>query len=194
VSGVPHPSLFAAEENEEEDKEADDDESDESIGYALFDGPTTPINSSAQYRSPIRFLKSTPDSESEDETAADSESEDEAAAADDDNFLESIIAQQSFEGSWVSISDLLQKKMGINLEDYRKAVDDFVLDQHSLDRGKAEVSLDTAIVVVYLKQKLPKEEETWELIVEKAKSWLEDNLDEGMLKAVWAAATGLVQA
>jgi hypothetical protein len=176
-------SIPVAEESQEEEEEEDD--SDEEMGFALFDGPTPPANNSAQSSGgPGRFLKSTADSDSEDETAA----------AENDNLLESIIAQQSFEGSWVSVSSLLKKKMGINFDDYRKAIDDLVLGQHSLDRGKAEVALGTAIVVVYLKEKLSEEEDTWELVVEKAKSWLEDDLDEEILEAVWAAATGLVQA
>jgi hypothetical protein len=182
VSSASPSSIPVAKESQEE---AEEEDSDEEMGFALFDGPTPPANNLARLSGgPGRFLKSTADSDSEDETPA----------AENGNLLESIIAQQSFEGSWTSVSSLLEKKMGFNLDDYRKAIDDLVLGQHSLDRDKAEVALGTAIVVVYLVEKLSEEEDTWELVVEKAKSWLEDDLDEEILEAVWAAATGLVQA
>ncbi|KAF2440485.1 hypothetical protein P171DRAFT_524522 [Karstenula rhodostoma CBS 690.94] len=203
LSFSPGPRLMGMETAVDVSEEEKEDSSDTDRGFALFDGGTPP--GSAQGNSGAgRFLKSAASSDSGDSptmrflkanvSSSEGKEETDSAFADKGRLLENIIAQQSFEGSWASVSVSLRKKMGINSDHYNKAIDDLVKSESSLDRGKAEAALSTAIVVVYLKEKLADEEETWELIVEKAKSWLEDNLDEGIREALWATATAIVQA
>ncbi|KAJ4293261.1 hypothetical protein N0V90_008543 [Kalmusia sp. IMI 367209] len=106
--------------------------------------------------------------------------------------LESIIAHQTFEGSW-SFDDVLHEKMGIKPNVTRKAVDSLLVSsKQTLDRKQSELVLSTAIVVRFLENKMAENEETWELIVEKAKEWLEGSVEEEVLKAVWKAADNIV--
>ncbi|OAG10661.1 uncharacterized protein CC84DRAFT_1161552 [Paraphaeosphaeria sporulosa] len=194
----------------EAEEEEEEDDQDEDMGFDLFDGGTPPPSVGGGSGG-ARFLKSTASSDSGNHTAnrfiggnvsssktKDNDSsfgnEDEIDIVDKGTLLETIVAEQSFEGSWASISMSLRKKMGINSGVYSKGVDNLVTSEYSLDRGLAEAALSTAIVVVYLREKLADEEETWELIVEKAESWLMDRLDEGTWKAAWATATGIVKA
>ncbi|KAL1611872.1 hypothetical protein SLS60_000093 [Paraconiothyrium brasiliense] len=146
-----------------------------------------------------RFLKADDTSSENDDAinedaSGDDEDDEAAVSADEGTFLESIITQQLFDGSWKCIKPSLQKEMGIESGDYRKQIDGLVLSEYSLDRGKAEVALSTALIVLYLESKLADEEETWELIVEKAKTWLGNNVDGGMMEAAFATATELLKA
>lgn len=164
-------------------EEEDIDYSDEDMGFGLFDGGSLP---DVSYSScpVVPFGESRTPSESKDGS--------DSVTVDKGTLLENIIAEQSFEGSWASISISLRKMMGINSNDYRKAVDTLVTSEDSLHREKTEAALSTAIVVVYLNEKLADEEGTWELIVEKAKWWLEANMDQRMRGAAWATATEIV--
>jgi hypothetical protein len=57
----------------------------------------------------------------------------------------------------------------------------------------AERTLLTAIVVVFLERKMADEEDTWELVVEKARKWVEDKLEEdGVRDDVWRMAEKIV--
>jgi hypothetical protein len=56
----------------------------------------------------------------------------------------------------------------------------------------AEHAMLTAIVVIFLSKKMRSEEDTWELVVEKARTWLEHALAEDVLSDVWKMAEKIV--
>ena len=83
--------------------------------------------------------------------------------------------------------------MSISRDAARSAVDTLIdVSKQALDRTKAELLLSTAIVVVYLETKMEDEEDTWELVVEKARTWLEDTVDENVLGETWKLAQSTV--
>jgi len=83
--------------------------------------------------------------------------------------------------------------MSISRDAARSAVDTLIdVSKQALDRTKAEQLLSTAIVVVYLETKMEDEEDTWELVVEKARTWLEDTVDENVLGETWKLAQSTV--
>jgi hypothetical protein len=56
----------------------------------------------------------------------------------------------------------------------------------------AERTLLTAIVVVFLERKMADEEDTWELVVEKARRWVEEVVEDGLRDDVWRMAEKIV--
>lgn len=204
-----------------EHEEEDIDYSDEDMGYGLFDSPTyepapvsnAPVAASFSATSPsyasasasyapasVAFVaeEDLEQYQKEMQCAAamplddpDWEEEESISRAtlSEGEVLESIITQQSFEGSWDSINASLKKAMGVNWEEAGKAISSLA---GTLDRVKADAALNTAIVVLYLEKKFSHEEETWELIVEKARTWLEENVEEAALETVWSHAKRIV--
>lgn len=61
-----------------------------------------------------------------------------------------------------------------------------------LTEANAHQVLATATVVLFLEKKMQDEEETWELIVEKARAWLENEVAEDVLAQVWQLAKDIV--
>lgn len=61
-----------------------------------------------------------------------------------------------------------------------------------LTETNADKVLATATVVMFLEKKMQDEEETWELVVEKARAWLENELAEDVLAQVWQLAECIV--
>ncbi|KAH6865698.1 von Willebrand domain-containing protein [Alternaria rosae] len=100
--------------------------------------------------------------------------------------LQRLIARQSFEGSWEAINKLPLDEMNI-------ARDAASLVNAQINEPNSEQLLTTAIVVLFLEKKMQYEEETWELVVEKARAWLESQVVAGdMLNRVWQLAEGIV--
>lgn len=63
------------------------------------------------------------------------------------------------------------------------------------DVSDAERILATAVIILFLERKMADDEETWELVVEKARAWLGDKVvDEKGLDEVWRVAGELVGA
>ncbi|EUC48580.1 hypothetical protein COCMIDRAFT_23746 [Bipolaris oryzae ATCC 44560] len=147
----------------EEEKEEEDEESDDDMGCGIFDD--------------------------EDSAVAPPASIDSANPA---KFLQSLIALQSFSGAWPSISRLPCKEMGINLAEAREVAQRLVDDGVAKDLAVAEQYVATAAVVAFLEKKMADEEEVWELVVEKAKTWLEDTVDAAYLDRVLVAGKGVV--
>lgn len=112
--------------------------------------------------------------------------------ADSSTLLQRLIARQSFEGSWTGISDLCDE-MSISRDAARDAVNSLVsAAKKGLDKKKAETVVSTAIVIAFLEKKMPEEEETWELIVEKAREWLENAVEGDVLAETWKLAEGVI--
>jgi hypothetical protein len=52
--------------------------------------------------------------------------------------------------------------------------------------------LATAMVITFLERLVTGEEETWELVVEKARDWLDASMNADVLKEVWKEAENIV--
>ncbi|RII23099.1 hypothetical protein CUC08_Gglean013070 [Alternaria sp. MG1] len=99
--------------------------------------------------------------------------------------LQRLIARQSFEGSWAAIDKLPCDEMKLDRDAASKAI-------AKLTETNADKVLATATAVMFLEKKMQDEEETWELVVEKARAWLENELAEDVLAQVWQLAEGIV--
>lgn len=144
------------------------EESDEDMGFALMDSPVSPQSPAYSPTSP-----SSPNSKrqkTEEETGT---------------LLQRLIARQSFEGSWAAIDKLPCDEMKLDRDAASKAI-------AKLTETNADKVLATATVVIFLEKKMQDEEETWELVVEKARDWLENELAEDVLAQVWQLAEGIV--
>jgi hypothetical protein len=84
--------------------------------------------------------------------------------------LQTLIELQTFEGYWV-LDERLCKAMGVKMA---------LAVQEAKKKGVDTKVLATALAVHFLTTKLKSEEESWELVVDKAKGWLEmNNCGEG---------------
>lgn len=147
------------------------DYSDEDIGYGLFD------NDKSTAATPAAGANAAPPRKSKN--------------VDGDTLLQRLVARQSFEGSWINVSDLLCDEMQVSRQDAKNAVKNMVA-RKALREDEAERILSTCIVVVFLENKMPEEEDTWELVVEKARSWLDDAIEAGVLSQAWKVAARVV--
>ncbi|KAI4622487.1 uncharacterized protein J4E87_006429 [Alternaria ethzedia] len=99
--------------------------------------------------------------------------------------LQRLIARQSFGGSWEAIDKLPFDEMKLDRDAARSS-------NAQINEPDSEQLLATAIVVLFLEKKMQDEEETWELVVQKARSWLESKVAEDVLARVWHLAEDVV--
>jgi hypothetical protein len=184
--------MFGGQEVDEDDAESDEDmgfglvgldasashaftpsvESVARLGYELAkSGPAfKPMMASMQTRSSMQSLSS----------AAPPSPKPERSGKQLDP-LQTLIELQTFEGYW-SLDEKLCRAIGTKIE---------TASQTAQRQGVDAKVVATALAVHFLTTKLKNEEESWELVVEKAKGWLEMNgCDEG--SAVWKVVAGLV--
>ncbi|KAF2795675.1 VIT-domain-containing protein [Melanomma pulvis-pyrius CBS 109.77] len=109
---------------------------------------------------------------------------------DEGALLQRLIKRQSFEGSWTRES-LPCDGMNISREAARTSIQKLTTEND--DEEKMAMVLATAIVIVFLEKNLASEEETWELIVEKAREWLEDVVTSEVLAKVWKEVEAIVR-
>lgn len=175
----------AAAECEEEEKE----ESDEDMGFGLFDGyspPHSPVMA-ARSRQPVPAMKRGPPVSMRSNSAAGKPTSD----IDEGTLLQSLIKKQSFQGSW-SNEDLPCRPMGIEPNSARAIIEKILSAHPELKRGDVGKLVATALTVTFLEKKMANEEETWELIVEKARDWLGEAVEENILEEVWKEAGKLI--
>ena len=87
--------------------------------------------------------------------------------------LQALTSLQTFAGSWSWSADL-ERVLGVTSEQVSKLSLPASVKGHS---EKDDV-LATACAVSFFKKKLQEEMDTWEMLVEKAEGWLEDNIGE----------------
>ncbi|KAM0547832.1 hypothetical protein ACHAPJ_010178 [Fusarium lateritium] len=127
----------------------DEDESDEDMGFALIDdGPPASL---AAHQPPASS----------------------APKISDMGPLQALTTLQTFSGSWSWSADL-ERVLGTTFE----AVSKLDLPVAVVDRPEKDDILATALAVLFFKAKLKSEEDTWEMLVEKAEQWLEDIIGE----------------
>jgi hypothetical protein len=155
-----------------EDVEAEvDEEEDGDMGFGLFDdasGKETPPHSTSN--SPTFTNTASGQQESASPTKR------QKVDKESGTLLQRLIARQSFSGSWTALSEQLCADMNIKSE-----------------YATAEPTLLTVIVVVFFERKMRDQEETWELVVEKARGWVEEKLEEdGVRDDMWRMAGKIV--
>ncbi|KAH7230458.1 von Willebrand factor type A domain-containing protein [Fusarium redolens] len=136
------------------------EESGEDMGFALFDdGPPAPAPAafSAFSAMPASSVPEAPKKN----------------AISDMEPLQALTTLQSFAGSWSWSSDL-ERVLGVTSDQVSKLALPSSVKGHS---EKDDV-LATACAVLFFKNKLQEELDTWEMLVEKAEGWLEENIGE----------------
>lgn len=111
--------------------------------------------------------------------------------------LNRIISHQSFAGSWSQSSTFPFHDLHLDAAAVASAARGFAADAAIAagDVSDAERILATAVIILFLERKMADDEETWELVVEKARAWLGDKVvDEKGLDEVWRVAGELVGA
>lgn len=105
--------------------------------------------------------------------------------------LRLLIAHQSFSGAFPFHANVLEW-LRISVPDFSTAQQDLAASGSAPDLEKSANLLTTALAVAYMEKNLAGQKEEWELVVEKAKSWLEGQcgLDAG--KAFLEAAARMV--
>ncbi|KAF5619785.1 hypothetical protein F52700_11613 [Fusarium sp. NRRL 52700] len=141
-----------------EELEAED--SDEDQGFGLFDaGPSAPAPaaSSAIFSTPASAIATGP----------------KRKAVSDMEPLQALTTLQTFAGSWSWSSDL-ERVLGVTSDQVSKLTLPASVKGHS----EKDNVLATACTVLFFKNKLQEEMDTWEMLVEKAEGWLEDNIGQ----------------
>jgi hypothetical protein len=93
------------------------------------------------------------------------------SAAPGEATLRHIISLQTFSGSWAWSSALLKAvQVDAGAADVKQA----------LAEGADETALATALVVRFLERKMSADKDVWELVVEKARAWIEGEGKEGL--------------
>ncbi|RFN49800.1 vault poly [Fusarium flagelliforme] len=87
--------------------------------------------------------------------------------------LRALTSLQSFSGSW-SWSMELERVLDVDSKEVAKLDLPSTVTGHAL---KSEI-LATACAILFFKRKLADEKDTWEMLVEKAEGWLEENIGE----------------
>lgn len=183
--------VVAEDEEEEEEEEDDYDDDDENKGYALFDAANSPVQNtqpiSSTFGRPRKQLaskacrKSAPSSKKI--KLNDGSDEDEDFEVDQDfpedqvTLLQRLIGKQSFDGSW-DFDSLPWGSIHAEKDAANSVIDDTIASHSDLDRRIVSSIVSTALVIAFLEIKMAEEEETWELVVEKARLWFEGVLDD----------------
>jgi hypothetical protein len=174
----------------------EDEESDEDMGFGLFDGDTPPQSPQLQ-ASRKQSLRSVGTMERKANAHFDVERRSAPAnpvsTIDEGTLLQRLIKKQSFEGSW-SNDDLPCNPMGIVPHSASVIIEKIVAAHPELKREDVGKVVATALAVTYLEKKMASEEETWELIVEKARDWLGEAIEESIMEEVWKEVEKLVAA
>ncbi|KAF4474637.1 Vault poly [Fusarium agapanthi] len=148
---------------EEELEEEMQEESVEDVGFGLFDAEFSapaPAASSAFFSLPDSTFSTAPKTK----TISDMEP------------LQALTTLQTFAGSW-SWSPGLERVLGVTSDQVSK----LTLPASVKDHSEKDGVLATACAVLFFKNKLQEEMDTWEMLVEKAEGWLEDTIgDEGV--------------
>ena len=92
---------------------------------------------------------------------------------DTDERLRSIISLQGFAGSW-KVTPALSGLLGIDHKAVVSAAEQLESGTLSLSDGATKDDVwATVAVILFFEEKMPEKKDSWELVVEKALSWLE---------------------
>lgn len=103
--------------------------------------------------------------------------------SNEDDPLQTITSLQSFSGSW-TWSKALEEVTGLGKNKAHEAV----------GTGLSDEQLATVIAIVFLEVKMASEEETWDMIADKAKGWLRNEVGDDKMEELFKAAKSLFEA
>ena len=168
----------------DESDEQDLDQEIASPSYSPTSSTTSPIETSAFERSITRGenLPGYVDkSESQSSTPIRRQLASRAASKPLIDPLQALIDLQTFQGYW-SLNEQLCAAVGVSGKEVEKV---------AKEKGLEGNWLATALAIRFLTLKLPEREESWELMVEKARLWLEMEVPE-KLREIEGVAEGLI--
>jgi len=102
--------------------------------------------------------------------------------------LHHLINTQTFDGSW-ALDSLPRDAMGFKDEPVQLIVQELARQFGAGDDKVAE-AVATAMVVVFLDRMMAEEREAWELVVDKARAWLEGKFGDDLVERVGRAQLG----
>ncbi|KAF2731039.1 hypothetical protein EJ04DRAFT_584404 [Polyplosphaeria fusca] len=190
-TALPSASTAAVAETAHVSEEAEcEEDDDEDMGYGLFDGNSDDEHpaSSDSGRGAIKFLRAVENDDDDDDEAKEEKEEETLKPAD---LLPWLIRLQAFNGTWPA-GKIPYSTMKISPESAKAVLRRLERKRGEAERDVVPTVLATAIVVVFLEQRMAGEEEVWELVVEKARGWLEESVDVGLVGEVWACAVEVV--
>ncbi|USP79597.1 hypothetical protein yc1106_06871 [Curvularia clavata] len=184
------------------------DDSDDDMGFGLFDddedacfAAPPPARKKASRNMFIDVEAEIDDAEysreeekEEEESDEESEEEENSPVPTSTSLLHHLISLQTFSGPWPSLATLPLSNLRVSPSSAQTASESLLANGIAPDAGSAEKLLATALVVVFLQKKMPDEEDTWELVVEKANAWLEGIVEDEAKREVWKVARELVDA
>jgi hypothetical protein len=88
--------------------------------------------------------------------------------------LHSILLHQTFTGSFPFATALLSA-LSVSIESFDKGNIELNKIIQNYEITKSVDMLTTGVVVIFLESKMTNEKHSWELVVEKARQWLEEN-------------------
>ncbi|KAI9692052.1 MAG: hypothetical protein M1820_009555 [Bogoriella megaspora] len=128
----------------------------------LFGNSTNPSGSGSASRSPVQDLSANPSKLSP---------------------MENLINLQTFQGYWFWSEQL---RLALGLRDQKL---EYVYE--NIDKFPSDIT-STAIVVAFFEKKLAEEQQVWELVIGKAKSWLEEQVvDSGKREELMKKAANI---
>ncbi|KAF3042782.1 hypothetical protein E8E11_003275 [Didymella keratinophila] len=183
------PTSPVAKENEEEDTGSDMD-----MGFGLFpegetasdleeeEEPSRPVRRRKRSkRNPFIDVEAEVDEEVDSDTTVSGPEEVEELQPKDlldqtqspaQEVLRLLIAHQSCSGMFPYHPKVLGW-LGISVSDFRKAQREVAVSSSASAQEQSGYLITTALVIVYMEKKLADYKDEWELVVEKARSWLE---------------------
>jgi len=102
--------------------------------------------------------------------------------------LHHLIDAQTFTGNW-ELGSLPRDAMGFKEEPVQLLVQELA-SQFGVGDDKAAEAVATAMVVVFLERRMAEEHEAWELLVDKARAWLEGKFGGDLVERVGQAQLG----
>jgi hypothetical protein len=168
----------------------EDEESDDEMGFGLFDGPNEPPSPRIMANMEVDMKRVKKKKNAKALTLA-------PASKDPRTLLQHLIDGQAFDGSWPKIEDLPCDKLDLKVDDAYSAATQLNSNTKEAVNGVFEMLICTIIVILYLEKKMADEEETWELVVEKARQFVDsmgDKVGESAVAEAWKLGEGIVAA
>jgi hypothetical protein len=97
--------------------------------------------------------------------------------------LQRLIGLQSFEGSW-DMKSSPWDAIGVRPEQVDAIVDELVAAHSRVGREKMASLVSTAVFITFIEENMADQEETWELVVGKARDWMEESADRQIVEEV----------
>ncbi|PVI00686.1 hypothetical protein DM02DRAFT_614142 [Periconia macrospinosa] len=107
-----------------------------------------------------------------------------------------LIDRQAFDGSWPGFDSIPCDEMGLKLNDVEGIAGKLMsMASQKVDKTLIKALVSTVLAVLYMEKKMADEEETWELVVEKARTFAEEvelKVGKDVVDECWKLSQGLM--